>query len=177
MFMYVVLSQLDFLTTSPQILWVSIVDDWIFLTTFHSMRDLLLSFYYLVLFSYYKIHCVQCRRMTETTHVTTVTSKNKMLMKREQCVTCCSITTHFIKGDATGRSCLNSAINKSLLSYICQAIILLNLVQNLIKDWIQMEHQKNGASQSIELIMQLIMMIYAILRMMILKLGIRGWHC
>ena len=50
--------------------------------------------------------------MTETKNVTTFTSKNKRLMKREQCVICGRIKTQFIKSDATGGSFLNTTINK-----------------------------------------------------------------
>ena len=60
-----------------------------------------------------------------------------------------------------------------LSNYIYLDIILLDLVQNLTKDWMPTELQRNGASQSTELITQLIIMMYAILSTRILKLGMR----
>ena len=56
------------------------------------------------------MYCVKCRRLTETKNVTT--SKNKRLMKRGQCGICGRIKTQIIKSDATGRSFLNTTINK-----------------------------------------------------------------
>ena len=50
--------------------------------------------------------------MTKTNNVTSVTFKNKRLMKWWECVTCSSTITQFIKGNATGGSFLKSAINK-----------------------------------------------------------------
>ena len=58
------------------------------------------------------MHCLKCRRVTETENITTATSKNGKLMRHGQCVTCWKNKTQFIKRDATGGSFLNTLVNK-----------------------------------------------------------------
>ena len=43
------------------------------------------------------MYCLKCRRVTETENITTATSKNVILMRREQCITCGKIKTQFVK--------------------------------------------------------------------------------
>ena len=54
----------------------------------------------------------KCRRVTETENIITATSKNGILMRRGQCVTCGKTKTQFIKRNATGGSFLNNLLNK-----------------------------------------------------------------
>ena len=58
------------------------------------------------------MYCLKCRRVTETENIATATSKNGRLMRRGQCVTCGKTKNQFIKSDATGRSFLNTLVNK-----------------------------------------------------------------
>ena len=58
------------------------------------------------------MYCLTCRRVTETENITTATFRNGRLMRRGQCVTCGKTKTQFIKRDATGRSILNTLVNK-----------------------------------------------------------------
>ena len=34
------------------------------------------------------MYCLKCRRVTESENITTATSNNDRLMRREQCITC-----------------------------------------------------------------------------------------
>ena len=58
------------------------------------------------------MYCLKCRRVTETENITTATSKNGRLMRRDQCITCGKTKTQFIKRDVTGESFLNTLVNK-----------------------------------------------------------------
>ena len=58
------------------------------------------------------MYCLNCRRVTETENITTVTSKNDRLMSRDQCVTCGKIKWQFVRKDVAGGSFLNSLVNK-----------------------------------------------------------------
>ena len=58
------------------------------------------------------MYYLKCRRVTETENITTATSKNGKLMRRGQCITCGKTKTQFIKRDVTGRSFLNTLVNK-----------------------------------------------------------------
>ena len=58
------------------------------------------------------MYCLQCPRVTEIENIATATSKNGRLMRRGQCVTCRKTKTQFIKRNVTGRSFLNSLMNK-----------------------------------------------------------------
>ena len=58
------------------------------------------------------MYCLKCQRVTETENIATATSINSRLMRRGQYVTCRKTKTQFIKRDATGRSFLNSLVNK-----------------------------------------------------------------
>ena len=58
------------------------------------------------------MYCLKGRRGTETENITTATSKKGRLMKRGQCIKCRKTKTQFIKSDATGRSFLNTLVNK-----------------------------------------------------------------
>ena len=58
------------------------------------------------------MYCLKCRRVTESEHITTATSKNSRLMSRGKCVTCGKTKTQFIKRDATGGSFLNTLVTK-----------------------------------------------------------------
>ena len=58
------------------------------------------------------MYCLKCRRVTETENIPNATSKNGRLMRRDQCVTCGKSKTLFINRDATGRSFLNTLVNK-----------------------------------------------------------------
>ena len=80
------------------------------------------------------MHCLMCRRVTETDNVTTATSKNDRLMRRGQCIICGKIKTQFVKKQAAGGSFLNTLVNNSLSKCICQDITLLAREQNSIKD-------------------------------------------
>ena len=55
---------------------------------FNSKRYFLLPFLYLSFFPYIKRYCLKCRHVTETENITTATSKNGRLMRRDQCITC-----------------------------------------------------------------------------------------
>ena len=55
---------------------------------FHSKRDFLLPFLYLSFFPYIKMHCLKCRRVTETENIAAAMSRNSRLMRRGQCITC-----------------------------------------------------------------------------------------
>ena len=79
------------------------------------------------------MYCLKCRRVTETENITTATSKNGILMRRGQCITCEETKTKFIKRDVTSESFLNTLVNK-LPFEICQDITLLAREQNSIKD-------------------------------------------
>ena len=43
------------------------------------------------------MHCVKCRRVTETENINIATSKNGRLMRRGQCFTCGKTNTQFVK--------------------------------------------------------------------------------
>ena len=58
------------------------------------------------------MYCLKCRRVTETQNIATATSKNGRLMRRGQCITCGKYKTQFVERDATGRSFLNTLVNK-----------------------------------------------------------------
>ena len=73
-----------------------------------------------------------------------VTSKNKGLMKRGKYVTCGSLVLKLNSSKMmlpVGVSVIQQSTSFSLI-YIYRDIILLDLVQNLISDWMQTEHQK-----------------------------------
>ena len=58
------------------------------------------------------MYCLKFRRVTETENITTATSQNGRLMRRDQCITCGNTKTQFIKRDAVGGSFLNTLVNK-----------------------------------------------------------------
>ena len=58
------------------------------------------------------MYCLKCRCVTETENIATATSKNGRLMRRGECVTYRKTKTQFVQRDATGRSFLNSLVNK-----------------------------------------------------------------
>ena len=58
------------------------------------------------------MHCVKCRRVTETDYITTATSKNGRLMRRGQCITCGITKTPFVKRETACESFLNTPVNK-----------------------------------------------------------------
>ena len=58
------------------------------------------------------MYCLKCRRVTETEHITTATSKNGRLMKRGQCITCAKTKTQFVKKGVADGSFLNTLVNK-----------------------------------------------------------------
>ena len=80
------------------------------------------------------MHCLKCRRITETENITTTVSKNSRLMRRGQCVACGKIKTQFIKKGTAGGSILNSLVNKLPSKCIYPVIILQVQKQSLIKD-------------------------------------------
>ena len=41
--------------------------------------------------------CLWCRRVTETENITTATSKNGRVMKRDQCITCGKTKLNLLK--------------------------------------------------------------------------------
>ena len=58
------------------------------------------------------MYFLKCRRVTETENITTATSRNSRLLRRDQCTTCGKTQNQFIKNDATGGSFLNTLVNK-----------------------------------------------------------------
>ena len=58
------------------------------------------------------MYCLKCRRVTETQNITTATSNNNRLMRRDQCVTCGKTRTQFAKKEVAGGSFLDSLVNK-----------------------------------------------------------------
>ena len=54
--------------------------------------------------------CVKCKKVTDTSNVQFVVSKNRRNMKRGTCVICGTTKTQFIKAQKGG-SLLNKAIN------------------------------------------------------------------
>ena len=43
------------------------------------------------------MHCLKCRRVTETENITTATSKNGRLIRHGQCITCGKAKTNLLK--------------------------------------------------------------------------------
>ena len=43
------------------------------------------------------MYCLKCRRVTETENITTATSKNGRLMRRDQCSTCGKLRLNLLK--------------------------------------------------------------------------------
>ena len=58
------------------------------------------------------MHCLKCRRVTETENIATAISKNCRPMRRGQCITCGKTKTQFVKRGAAGGSFLNTFVNK-----------------------------------------------------------------
>ena len=128
-------------------------------------------FIFIIFFPYIQMYCLMCRRVTETEIITTATSRNGKLIRRGQCTTCRNLRLNSSTVMLPVEVFLIRLSINSRLNYIYRDIILLGLVQNLTKDWMQMEFQRNGGCQTIELIMQRITTTFAIVNIVILKLG------
>ena len=55
--------------------------------------------------------CIKCRRVMQTENVTNATSKNRILMRRGQCITCGKSKTQFVKRGAAVGNFLNTLMN------------------------------------------------------------------
>ena len=58
------------------------------------------------------MYCLKCRRVTETENISTATSRNVRLMRRDQCITCSKTKTQFVKKGDARESFLNTLVNK-----------------------------------------------------------------
>ena len=58
------------------------------------------------------MHCLKCRRVTETENIATATSKYDRLVRHGHCITCGKIYTQFFNRGAASGSFLNTLMNK-----------------------------------------------------------------
>ena len=58
------------------------------------------------------MYCIRCKKITDTSAIQFVISKNCRNMKRGTCSICGITKTQFVKQDATGKGFMNGLINK-----------------------------------------------------------------
>ena len=93
------------------------------------------------------MYFLKCRRITETENIATATSRNGILMRRGQCITCTKTNTQFVKKEAACGSFLNTLVNKLPFEMHLPGHNFTGPGTKLYKRLNSDEHQRNGVYQ------------------------------